>query len=762
MSAFRYGQIALHALVLALLGACAGGGGGGGGGGGSPVVTPPGPRPPPPPAGFPPLAPPHAAGDFPALASAEFTNNWAVGGTNAQVAWQNGATGAGIVIGVIDDGIHPNHPELVGRILPSSTDIVAGRNALVTDQSHGSEISSLMVGNYNGAQTVGLAFDAYVLAIRADNGSGGFPDSYLADAIDYAREQGVDVINLSLGGASPDSAELMQAIQAATAAGIIIVVSAGNSGNSGATQPNYPAFNAVNPSVSNGLIMIAGGLNPNGTLNTASNPPGSAQDFYMVAPGWQIIVPDFGPPGAVPGFQTCGLGPNGDLCQIQGTSYASPMIAAAVALLKDAFPGLTPTQVVNLLYDTADDLGAVGTDSLYGRGRLNIGRAFQPVGPLASPLAGTIVTTSSVMGEAGPAFGDGINAAGVWSVSGFDSYGRTFPINLAGNWLNAASRPQAVAHAPLLWRNARDLSGVHVQASLVQDEPPASLRTAIDREEFNQTPMRIDAVLSPHLSMTFAANGARGIYDYDGDASSHFDSAIATTSLRLTSRLTDTLSFSVLSETGSSASMMPFMASSERSGTAARASIDLDRIGFDFTAGRLDESRGVLGLAWNDMFGRTSDGETAFFGLGARIDVSPEVRVLFSAETGTAELSQSGWLEVVEPLRTSSFSLQAQVRPDWLDGAFLFSIRQPLRVEDGVLAFSAPTATKYGRQSLSYERREFGPAPSGRELRFGAAYSYWRGSTLSAFGEATYVLDPGHIASVDPEIALRVGVRIAH
>ncbi len=45
-----------------------------------------------------------------------------------------------------------------------------------------------------------------------------------------------------------------------------------------------------------------------------------------------------------------------------------------------AFPGLTSQQVVDLLLNTADDTGAPGTDGLNGRGRLNIGRAFQPVG----------------------------------------------------------------------------------------------------------------------------------------------------------------------------------------------------------------------------------------------------------------------------------------------------------------------------------------------------------------------------------------------
>lgn len=757
MNALKASGLALQFLVLALLGACAGGGGGGGGG---PVLPPP----PPPPSGppvFPPLAPPHAPGDFPAPASAEFTNNWAVAGTNAQIAWQNGATGTGVMIGVIDDGIHPDHPELIGRVSPDSTDIIAGRNALVTTQSHGSELASLMAGNYNGAQTVGLAFDATVMAIRADNGSGGFSDAALAAAIDYARTHGVDVINLSLGGASPSTPQLVTAITNATAAGVIIVVSAGNSGLSGATQPNNPAVLAATPSVSNGLMLVAGGLNSNGTLNPVSNPPGPTLNNYLVAPGWEIIVPDFGPAGPVPGFQTCGLGANGDLCRIQGTSYASPMVAGAVALVMDGFPGLTPAQVVDLLLTTADDVGAAGTDSTYGRGRLNIGRAFQPVGPLSGPLASIEVSSATVMGALGPAFGDGFAASGAWSVAGFDSYNRTFALDLSGNWLRAPRGLAAVAQAPHLWRSEATREGIRVQASFAESAAPDSLRTPIERADLEQNAMRIEAEIAPGFTAAFAAHGARAEYD-DNGVVSHLDAVQSDMSLRLTRQIAPGVSFSLINESGRAPSAVGFAPGIERNATAARASFNLPRAGLDLTMGEIEEGEGVLGLVWSTGFGATPGGETRFAGFGAHFDISPVWRLSASAEFGVAEMASVGWLDVASPLRTSAFSLQARATPQGLPGALTFSIAQPLRVEDGALSFMAPTATKYGRQSLSFEQRVFSPTPSGRELRFGVGYSYWQGEVISAFGEAYYVLEPGHVASADPDAILRFGIRVAN
>jgi subtilisin family serine protease len=542
-------RIAVQALVAILLGACAGGGGGGGGGG-SPLSPPP----PPPPVGppvFPPLAPPHASGDFPNLAGTEFNANWGPAGINAQVAWQNGATGAGVLVGVIDDGIHPDHPELAGRISPASIDIVSGRSALVTNKSHGSELSSLIVGNYNNSQTVGVAFDATVLAVRADNGFGSFTEDALGEAITYARLQGVDVINLSLGSASPSSPELRDAIQLATQAGIIIVVSAGNDGDVGATRPNFPGFLATDAAVSNGLIMIAGGLNSDGSVNGSSNPPGGAANWYLTAPGWQILVPDYGPAGPVPGYQTCGLGANGDLCRIQGTSYASPHVTAAVALVIDAFPGLTPAEVVDLLYTTADDTGPAGTDAINGRGRLNVGRAFQPVGPLAIPLmqGQGMIQISTPLGISGAAFGDGFTGNAAWSVVGFDHYRRTFAVNLGGNWSAESGGPGHATEAPRLWRNEQIAPGVAVQMALAEDVAPESYRLPVDRADLELNPTRFQFDVVPGFSLSFATHGARTTYR-EGDAVGHLDFVRPETSIELTHHFNDAFSLSFMSETG--------------------------------------------------------------------------------------------------------------------------------------------------------------------------------------------------------------------
>lgn len=756
MGRFGIGRFTLNVLVAALLSACAGGGGGGGG----TAVSPPTPLSP----HAPPAPPPPPPSAYPGASSAEFNANWGVRGTNAQVAWQNGATGAGVLVGVVDDGVDPNHPELLGRISPNSTDIVAGRNALTTSLSHGSELSSLIAGNFNDSQTVGVAFEATILAVRADDGSSSFSYSDLANAIDYARAQGVRVINFSLGGNASPPAAFTEAVQRATQAGIIFTVSAGNSGS--ATFANYPGFLASDASIANGLILVAGGLNADGSLNTVSNSPGPTAPWYMVAPGWEIIVPDHGPPGAVPGFQVCGAaaGLPADLCRIQGTSYASPHVAGAVALLIDAFPGLTPAQIVDLLLNSADDLGAAGTDAVYGRGRLNIGRAFQPVGNLSAPLGGSSsVSYRTPLGVSGAAFGDALTRAGVWSVAAFDDYGRTFAVDFTANWLRAAPGVPAVAQAPLLWRTARDESGALMQMALADSVAPESMRLPVGRVELEQPAMRIDAELAPGLTATIAAHGVRASRAQDA-AVGHLAVVNTDLSLNLTQRLGDAISVSILSESGAAPSGLPFSPSIAREASAARASFAFAGGGFDLTAGRLQEERGLMGLVWSNELGAVPEGRTNFAGIGAYIDAAPGVRVSLAAEYGMADLA-GGWLEVAEALRTSAFSLQARAAatPRWLEGegALTLSLTQPLRVESGLLSFAAPVADEYGRQNLSFEQRAFAPTPSGRELRLELGYTYVAGERLSAFGEAIYVHEPGHVAGADPAGVIRMGLRMA-
>ncbi|MEJ0059337.1 MAG: S8 family peptidase [Terricaulis sp.] len=774
MGALRKSHLALQVLVLAMLGACASGGGGGGGG--SPLPPPPPPMSPPAPRPtpmvVPPLPPLAAPGSFPSAGSTEFQNNWGPGGIGVQSAWQfENGHGEGVLVGVIDDGVDPSHPELAGRIDPASIDIVASRNTLTSSLSHGSELSSIIAGNFNGAQTVGVAYEATILAVRADSG-GGFEYQDLANAVNYAVAHDVDVINFSLGSSSlsgsPGEVAFRNALADATAAGVIIVSSAGNDGGF-ASDPNYPGNWATNAGISNGLFVIAGASNPDGSFNARSNPAGAAAQSYLVAPGWQIIVPDLGPVGPVAGYQECYPNPASctGLVKIQGTSYSAPTTAGAVAILMSAFPGLTPHQVVTLLLQTTDDMGPTGIDKQTGWGRLNLARAFAPVGTLSIPLADGMASSnpSMMLGAVGPAFGDGLSDdVGEWQTVGFDRFERTYKVDLGNNWARAHGGPGLGVRAPTLWRTERGEMGAAMQFAPAEDIAPDSYRLPVPREDLQQAAVRIDSVIAPGLSLSFAANGAQTRTGEMSEPGGHMGFVNADTSLRLTQRLTDHVGLSFLSESGEGrVGLMQERA--ERTATAAQATFDFGRFGFDATFGEIEEQQGLLGLVWSDALGNTPRGETRFASFAGHFDPAADWRVSFQGETGVADLAQAGWLTIGEPLRTSAFTAELLYfgAPDFGApgrGMLTLTVSQPMRVEDGVLLARLPNATAYGRRSMKYETRAIDPTPSGRELRLGLGYRYFESDRISAFGEALYVTQPGHVADAADDAVLRVGLRV--
>src|SRR5690606_17689521 len=106
-------------------------------------------------------------------------------------------------------------------------------------------------------------------------------------------------------------------------------------------------------------------------------------------------------------------------------SYAAPQVSGAAALLSQAFPNLTGRQIADILLRSALDAGAAGTDAVYGRGILDIARAFQPIG--TTSLAGG--TTAMPLGDG---TGTGSRAGAARAAIGLDEYDRAFEADVAG------------------------------------------------------------------------------------------------------------------------------------------------------------------------------------------------------------------------------------------------------------------------------------------------------------------------------------------
>ena len=405
MSGARRLRACISASALALMVAACGGGGGGG----SPGTIPSPPTPPPPP---PPPSPPTSQFD-----TAEYKASNSATTSNALAAYDAGATGQGVKVAVIDTGINPNIPEFAGRIDPASQDVAATRG-IVDHQGHGSMVSGVIAANRDGSYMHGVAWNASIVSLNVYDPAGCKPgndcflDASIDEAIDLARTSGARIINMSFGDEEGMTADVWPAIQRAVDAGIIIVMAAGNGGTA---NPNGFAQQNIQNNGGSGLFIIAGAMDANRNIAGFSDRAGTtvSANHYLTALGvGNATVNQFG-----------------THVNVNGTSFATPTIAGAAALLAGTFPNLSGAQIVDLLLKTADDAGAGGTDAVFGRGILNIAKAFQPQGQ--TKLAGTkqAISVTDNGFSSGP-IGDAATRGGPGAII-LDGYSRAYALDVA-------------------------------------------------------------------------------------------------------------------------------------------------------------------------------------------------------------------------------------------------------------------------------------------------------------------------------------------
>ncbi|HLV07553.1 MAG TPA: S8 family peptidase, partial [Croceibacterium sp.] len=314
----------------------------------------------------------------PAFNTAEFRRSDGPLEHNAATAWNLGHTGQGVTIAIVDTGIDEDSPEFAGRLSPLSRDIVADRSLSGPDD-HGTNVAMIAAAARDNTGIMGIAYQSTIMALRTDavGSCGGdnpqdpetdcnFPDSAIAASINYASSNGAKVINISLGGEGASTA-VRNAVATAVSRGALIVVAAGNDGEA---EPD--SFARILDQAGNGGVIIVGSVDEDGAISSFSNRAGTQNTHFMTARGsrlccayqnGQIYVDD-----------------EGFIYLLQGTSYSAPQVSGAAALLAQAFPNLTGRQIADILLRSAFDAGALGTDVVFGRGILDIARAFAPIG----------------------------------------------------------------------------------------------------------------------------------------------------------------------------------------------------------------------------------------------------------------------------------------------------------------------------------------------------------------------------------------------
>lgn len=279
-------------------------------------------------------------------------------------------------VAVIDSGVEATNPDLAGRIVASRS-FVGGR-ATQDTVGHGTLVAGEIAATLgNGVGVAGVGLSAELLIAKVVDDLGRITTEDEAKAIRWAVDNGAQVINLSLGGRrdplNPGLDEYSEleadAVEYAYANGVIVVAATGNC--SGPPCPyGYASWPAALPHV-----VGVGSMSQTGAPSSFSNRDGVYND--LIAPGEAIIstYPEAltDPVCGYPGFSLCA---RPEHRSGSGTSFAAPLASAAAAVLLAAHPGLTSSQVLQLLRDSATDLGPAGRDAASGAGLLDLAQAL--------------------------------------------------------------------------------------------------------------------------------------------------------------------------------------------------------------------------------------------------------------------------------------------------------------------------------------------------------------------------------------------------
>jgi subtilisin family serine protease len=281
-------------------------------------------------------------------------------------------SGEGVVIAVIDTGIDASHPDLAGVVIGgadfSGAGTPGGTSPVGPSGFHATMVASLIAGQGRiTGGVIGIAPNAKLLSISVGLGlEGADTDRQIAQAVRWAADQGADVINLSVSRASRNwPASWDEAFLYAMEKDVVIVAASGNKLD-GVSSPTAPATIP-------GVISV-----------TAVDREGNAS-AVSGAEGIGISV-------AAAGIDMVGSYLNQDAKKWSGSSAAAPIVSGLLALMIEADPSASSSDLIERLISTAKDLGEKGYEKDFGYGLISPSSAVSsrlssienPLGSLAS------------------------------------------------------------------------------------------------------------------------------------------------------------------------------------------------------------------------------------------------------------------------------------------------------------------------------------------------------------------------------------------
>ncbi|MBI3677586.1 MAG: S8 family serine peptidase [Proteobacteria bacterium] len=687
--------------------------------------------------------------------------------------WDFHATGAGVIIGMIDTGIDLNQPDFAGRVLAGHC-VVSSVNLCTTlndqlggdttifpglDATHGTHTTGIAAGLHTG-----IAIGADILPVKVCSSTAN-SCAGVDEGIVWAADHGANVISVSIGGPILTSDDIA-AFQHAVADGALLVVAAGNGGFKNPTG-GFLAGAALQDGVRGSMIVVGATTNTgssngttvtpgpdSGTLVSFSQVPSTRcevhdtqrfcmRDYFVVAPGNKI-------------WSTVGNGTSNATASygyLSGTSMATPFVSGVAAVIKGQWSFLSSSDIANIIFSTAIDLGAPGVDPVYGRGAVNITAAV-------SFEDSSITTTSSSFHTNGATVASGPLAFAVQNSTllknaiVMDKWGRDFHVDFGKSTLNQGfdvagymMSGQFTTITPFGFQTASPIGNLVASGYAVDTNTPALLsgefRTQ-DHHKYDVRNLDIAAQVAPdvELNLGFKTQMAGRFNEYDAGTSVAYDGLFMQASavnspyasfadggnyVGATVSLADDLHLRV-----AEASLTPYKQDYEvpvysyvqqtlgkplqydqRTAQASVIALNWDFAswgGLGLTATQTDEQNGLLGGLTSGAFSMANAANTTALGLSARVGFGDGwvTTVAYSEGVTQLDLKQGTLFTGADTLHSRSYGVAISKRGLFDDADSLgLAISRPVQIYAGNLDLTAATSIDknrnltFGHETLS-------------------------------------------------------------
>lgn len=262
---------------------------------------------------------------------------WGVEAIDSNDVWSN-YTGTGVKVAVLDTGIDMDHPDLVDNV-KGGINFVNTRKSFNDDNGHGTHVAGTIAAVNNTIGVVGVGPNIELYGVKVLNRRGSGYTSDIIAGLEWAVDNNIDVVNMSIGSDYYNQA-YEDAINYAYANGVILVAAAGNDGSA----VDYPA-------AYDNVIAVSA----------------MAQDqtlAYFSSRGPEVDV-------TAPGVSILSTYKDGLYATMDGTSMATPHVAGIVALMIQSGTSKDLVEIRARFASDCIDLGDSGKDEFFGYGLVN-------------------------------------------------------------------------------------------------------------------------------------------------------------------------------------------------------------------------------------------------------------------------------------------------------------------------------------------------------------------------------------------------------